>query len=116
MLFFFFNSEKLKIITPLKDTEATAGDEVVLNCEVNTDGAKAKWLQNGETLFESSKCVMVQRDNVFSLRIRHVHKGDEANFCINLTNQRGEQAKSSCNLTVKGQCAAASWLLACMCA
>lgn len=99
----FFCSEKLKIITPLKDTEATEGDEVVLNCEVNTEGAKAKWLQNGETLFESSKCVMVQRDNVFSLRIRDVHKGDEANFCIILTNQRGEQAKSSCSLTVKGQ-------------
>lgn len=107
-MFLFFYSEKLKIITPLKDTEATEGDEVVLNCEVNTDGAKAKWLQNGETLFESSKCVMVQRDNVFSLRIRDVHKGDEATFCISLTNQRGEQAKSSCTLTVKGQWAAAS--------
>lgn len=98
----------MKIITPLKDTEATEGDEVVLNCEVNTDGAKAKWLQNGETLFESSKYVMVQRDNVFSLRIRGVQKGDEANFCINLTNQRGEQAKSSCSLTVKGQWATAA--------
>lgn len=83
---------------------------MVLNCEVNTDGAKAKWLQNGETLFESSKCVMVQRDNVFSLRIRDVHKGDEASFSISLTNQRGEQAKSSCSLTVKGQQAAASRL------
>lgn len=112
----FFYSEKLKIITPLKDTEATEGDEVVLNCEVNTDAAKAKWLQNGETLFESSKCVMVQRDNVFSLRIRDVHKGDEANFCISLTNQRGEQAQSSCSLKVKGQWAAASGPLACVCA
>lgn len=102
-MFLFFCTEKLKIITPLKDTEAIEGDEVVLNCEANTDGAKAKWLQNGETLFESSKCVMVQRDSVFSLRIRNVHKGDEANFSISLTNQRGEQATSSCSLTVKGQ-------------
>lgn len=116
VMFFLFYLEKLKIITPLKDTEATEGEEVVLNCEVNTDGAKAKWLQNGEILFESSKCAMVQRDNVFSLRIRDVHKGDEANFCINLTNQRGEQAKSSCSLTIKGQWAAASRLQACTCA
>lgn len=98
-----FPAEKLKIITSLKDTEANEGQEVVLNCEVNTEGAKAKWLKNDETLFESSKYVMVQRDNVFSLRIRDAQKGDEANFSITLTNHRGEQAKSSCNFCVKGQ-------------
>lgn len=99
----FCPAEKLRIITPLKDTEAKEGQEVVLNCEVNQEGAKAKWLKNDETLFESSKYVMVQRDNVFSLRIRDAQKGDEANYSINLTNQRGEQAKSSGRLTVKGQ-------------
>uniref|UniRef100_A0A4W6E3Q2 Uncharacterized protein n=1 Tax=Lates calcarifer TaxID=8187 RepID=A0A4W6E3Q2_LATCA len=82
---------------------AKEGQEIVLNCEVNTDGAKAKWLKNEDTVFESSKYVMVQRDNVFSLRIKDAQKGDEANYSINLTNQRGEQAKSACNLTVKGQ-------------
>lgn len=97
------STEKLKVITPLKDTEAQEGKEVVLNCEVNTDGAKAKWLKNDETLFESSKYVMVQRDNVFSLRIKDAKKKDEANFCIMLTNQRGEQARSACNLSVKGE-------------
>lgn len=96
-------AEKLRIITPLKNTEAKEGQEVVLNCEVNQEGAKAKWLKNEETLFESSKYVMVQRDNVFSLRIRDAQKGDEANYSINLTNQRGEQAKSSGSLSVKGQ-------------
>lgn len=76
---------------------------MVLNCEVNQEGAKAKWLKHEETLFESSKYVMVQRDNVFSLRIRDAQKGDEANYSINMTNQRGEQAMSSGSLTVKGQ-------------
>ena len=99
----FCPAEKLKIITPLKDTEAKEGHEIVLNCEVNSEGAKAKWLKNDETLFESSKYVMVQRDNVFSLRIRDAKKGDEADISINLTNQRGEQAKSFCKFTVKGQ-------------
>lgn len=75
---------------------------MVLNCEVNTDGAKAKWLKNEETVFESSKYLMVQRDNVFSLRIRDAQKEDEANFSISLTNHRGEQAKSSCSVGVKG--------------
>lgn len=89
--------------------EAQEGQEIVLNCEVNTEGAKAKWLKNDDTVFESSKHVMVQRDNVFSLRIRDATKGDEANYSINLTNQRGEQAKSACNLTVKGQ-----WFTACL--
>ncbi|XP_010790362.1 titin-like, partial [Notothenia coriiceps] len=44
---------------------------------------------------------MVQRDNVFSLRIKDAQKGDESEYSINLTNQRGEQAKSACNLSVK---------------
>lgn len=106
------SAEKLKIITPLKDTEAKEGHEVVLNCEVNAEGAKAKWLKNDETIFESSKYVMVQRDNVFSLRIRDAQKGDEANYSINLMNQRGEQAKSSCNLTVQGpRCTVAYFLV-----
>lgn len=69
---------------------------------MNLEGVKAKWLKNEETLFESSKYSMVQRDNVFSLRIKEAQKGDEANYSINLTNQRGEQAKSTCSLTVKG--------------
>ena len=90
-------------MTPLKDTEAQEGKEIVLNCEVNSEGAKAKWLKNDETIFESSKFIMVQRDNVFSLRIKDAQKADVANYSIILTNQRGEQAKSACNLTVKGQ-------------
>ena len=98
----FGPAEKLRIITALKDTEAKEGQEVVLNCEVNTEGAKAKWLKKEETVFESSKYVMVQRDNVFSLRIKDAQKGDESEYSINLTNQRGEQAKSACNLSVKG--------------
>lgn len=105
----FFPAEKLKIITPLKDTEAKEGEEVVLNCEVNTDGAKAKWMKNEQTLFESSKYMMVQRDNVFSLRIQDAQTGDEANFTVNLTNHRGEHAKSSCSLAVKGQWSTAFW-------
>ncbi|MEQ2222441.1 hypothetical protein ILYODFUR_026475, partial [Ilyodon furcidens] len=94
-------NEKLKVITPLKDSEVKEGHEIVLNCEVNIEGAKAKWLKNDETLFESGKYVMIQRDNVFSLRIKDAQKGDEANYSIILTNQRGEQAKSSGKLTVK---------------
>uniref|UniRef100_A0A3P9HGV8 Uncharacterized protein n=1 Tax=Oryzias latipes TaxID=8090 RepID=A0A3P9HGV8_ORYLA len=95
---------KLRLIKDLDillDTEVNEGQEIVLNCEVNLEGVKAKWLKNEETLFESGKYSMVQRDNVFSLRIKDAQKGDEANYSINLTNQRGEQAKSSCSLTVK---------------
>lgn len=97
-----FLTEKLRIITPLRDIKANEGQETVLNCEVNTEGAKAKWLKNNETLFESSKFIMVQKDNVFSLRIKDTQKSDEANYTITLTNQRGEQAKSSANITVQG--------------
>jgi len=94
--------EKLRIITPLKDAQVKEGQEIILNCEVNSAGAKAKWLKNSETVFESSKFVMVQRDTVFSLRIKAAEKIDEASYTITLTNQRGEQAKCSANINVLG--------------
>ena len=75
----------------------------MLNCEVNTEGAKAKWLKNEETIFESSKYMMAQRDNVFSLRIRDSQKADEAGYTISLTNHRGEHAKCTASAAVTGK-------------
>lgn len=95
--------EKLRIITPIKDTEVKEGSEIVFNCETNVDGAKAKWLKNEETIFESSKYMVAQRDNVFSLRIRDAQKADEASYTINLTNHRGEQAKCTASAKVAGK-------------
>lgn len=79
------------------------GSEIIFNCETNVEGAKAKWLKNEETIFESSKYMMAQRDNVFSLRIRDAHKADEASYSISLTNHRGEQARSSASAKVTGK-------------
>ncbi len=45
---------------------------------------------------------MIQKDNVFSLRIKDTQKSDVANYTITLTNQRGEYVKSSANITVQG--------------
>uniref|UniRef100_A0A3B4TD88 Immunoglobulin like and fibronectin type III domain containing 1, tandem duplicate 2 n=1 Tax=Seriola dumerili TaxID=41447 RepID=A0A3B4TD88_SERDU len=100
VLILFSFPQPVTFTKPLED-QTVEEEEVVLNCEVNTEGAKAKWLKNDDTVFESSKFVVVQRDNVFSLRIRDAQKGDEANYSINLTNHRGEHAKSACNLTKK---------------
>uniref|UniRef100_A0A3Q2Q0A8 Ig-like domain-containing protein n=1 Tax=Fundulus heteroclitus TaxID=8078 RepID=A0A3Q2Q0A8_FUNHE len=47
---------------------------------------------------------MIQRDNVFSLRIKDAQKGDEADYRITLTNHRGEHVKSSGKLSVRGWC------------
>uniref|UniRef100_A0A3B5B967 Ig-like domain-containing protein n=1 Tax=Stegastes partitus TaxID=144197 RepID=A0A3B5B967_9TELE len=87
------STEKLKVITPLKDTEAKEGQEIVLNCEVNAEGAKAKWLKNDETVFESSKYVMVQRDNVFSLRIKD--RKDCGKYQISACNPSGTKTAST---------------------
>lgn len=95
--------EKLRIVTPIKDTEVKEGSEIVFNCEANAEGAKAKWLKNEETIFETSKYMMAQRDNVFSLRIRDAQKTDEASYTIMLTNPRGEQAKSTASAKVAGK-------------
>ena len=85
------------------NVEVKEGSEIVFNCEVNSDGAKAKWLKNDETLFESGKYIMLQRDNVFSLRIKDAGKADEANYTITLTNQRAEHANSSATAKVAGK-------------
>lgn len=95
--------EKLRIITPIKDTEVKEAGEIVFNCEANTEGAKAKWLKNEETIFESSKYMMAQRDNVFSLRIRDAQKADEAVYTVSLTNHRGEHAKCTASAKVAGK-------------
>uniref|UniRef100_A0A3Q3B7I5 Uncharacterized protein n=1 Tax=Kryptolebias marmoratus TaxID=37003 RepID=A0A3Q3B7I5_KRYMA len=87
--------EKLRIITPIKDMVVKEGNEIVFNCETNTEGAKAKWLKNEETIFETSKYIMAQRDNVFSLRIKDAQKADEATYTVSLNNHRGEHAKCS---------------------
>lgn len=95
-------SEKLRILTPIKDMEVKEGSEIMFNCETNTEGAKAKWLKNEETIFDSSKYMVVQRDNVFSLRIKDAQKSDEADYTVSLTNHRGEQAKCTARAKVAG--------------
>lgn len=99
----FLSTEKLRIITPIKDTVVKEGGEIVFNCETNTEGAKAKWLKNEETIFETSKYMMAQRDNVFSLRIKDAQKADENTYTVSLTNQRGEHAKCSASAKVTGK-------------
>uniref|UniRef100_A0A3Q2DIK7 Ig-like domain-containing protein n=1 Tax=Cyprinodon variegatus TaxID=28743 RepID=A0A3Q2DIK7_CYPVA len=99
----FLLLKKLRIVTPIRDTEVKEGSEIVFNCETNTEGAKAKWLKNEETIFESSKYMMMQRDNVFSLRIKDAQKADEAAYTVSLTNHRGEHAKCSASAKVSAE-------------
>lgn len=94
--------EKLKIIVPLKDTTVKEQQEVVFNCEVNTEGAKAKWFRNEEAIFDSSKYIILQKDLVYTLRIRDARLDDQANYNVSLTNHRGENVKSAANLIVEG--------------
>uniref|UniRef100_A0A674JRC4 Uncharacterized protein n=1 Tax=Terrapene triunguis TaxID=2587831 RepID=A0A674JRC4_9SAUR len=102
MQYFFSISEKLRIITPLKDQVVKEGEELVFNCEVNTEGAKAKWYKNEEPIFDSAKSIMVHKDLVYTLRIRDAHFADQATYTVSLSNARGEHVKSSAALTVLG--------------
>lgn len=96
-------SEKLRIVVPLKDTRVKEQQEVVFNCEVNTEGAKAKWFRNEEAIFDSSKYIILQKDLVYTLRIRDARLDDQANYNVSLTNHRGENVKSAANLIVEGK-------------
>lgn len=99
----FSISEKLRIITPLKDQEVNEGQEIIFNCEVNKEGAKEKWYKNGEAIFDSAKYIIVQKDLVYTLRIRDTQLKDQATYSISLSNHRGEHAESSAALTVLGK-------------
>lgn len=99
----FSISEKLKIITPLKDQEVNECQEVIFNCEVNKEGAKEKWYKNDEAIFDSAKYIIVQKGAVYTLRIRDAELKDQATYTISLTNQRGEHVKSSAALKVLGK-------------
>ena len=95
--------EKLRIITPLKDQEVNEGQEIIFNCEVNKEGAKEKWYKNDEAIFDSAKYIIVQKDLVYTLRIRDALLKDQATYTISLSNQRGEHVKNSAALTVLGK-------------
>lgn len=82
--------------------KASEGQEIVLNCEVNTEEAKAKWMKNDETIFDSSKFIMTQKYNVYSLRIKDAEMSDAATYTVTLTNQRNECVKSCATITVQG--------------
>lgn len=99
----FLIPEKLRIITPLKDQEVNEGQEIIFNCEVNKEGAKEKWYKNDEAIFDSAKYIIVQKDLVYTLRIRDAQLKDQATYTISLSNQRGEHVKSSAALTVLGK-------------
>lgn len=96
-------SEKLRIITPLKDQEVSEGQEIIFNCEVNKEGAKEKWYKNDEAIFDSAKYIIVHKDLVYTLRIRDAQLKDQATYTIALSNQRGEHVKSFAALTVLGK-------------
>lgn len=95
-------TEKLRIITPLKDQQVKEGEELLFNCEVNTEGAKAKWYKDDEPIFDSAKYIVVHKDLIYTLRIRDAHLNDQATYTVALANQRGEHVKSSATLTVLG--------------
>lgn len=75
----------------------------MFNCEVNTEGAKAKWYKDEEPIFDSAKYIMVHKDLIYTLRIRDAHLNDQATYSVTLTNQRGEHVKTSAVLTVLGK-------------
>uniref|UniRef100_A0A8C3KHS4 Titin n=1 Tax=Calidris pygmaea TaxID=425635 RepID=A0A8C3KHS4_9CHAR len=103
--FYFMNVQVhilFLIITPLKDQEVNEGQEIIFNCEVNKEGAKEKWYKNDEAIFDSAKYIIVQKDLVYTLRIRDAQLKDQATYTISLSNQRGEHVKSSAALTVLG--------------
>lgn len=59
-------------------------------------------MKNDETIFDSSKYIITQKYNVYSMRIKDAERSDAATYTITLTNQRNECVKSSAKIIVQG--------------
>uniref|UniRef100_A0AAY3ZT61 Ig-like domain-containing protein n=1 Tax=Denticeps clupeoides TaxID=299321 RepID=A0AAY3ZT61_9TELE len=90
----------LKVTKHPEDTLKYLKDEVFLTCEVNKDGASAKWYHGDKELTNNNKVCMTNKGRTFELRIRDVQKADEGYYRIKVKCY-DEEVESTANVKVK---------------
>ncbi|XP_028832664.1 myosin-binding protein C, slow-type-like [Denticeps clupeoides] len=93
--------EKLRVSRTFQDVKASAGQEVILKCEVNREDVTAEWKKDDKLLTEGRNVVMEQRGKEFILKIKHAQKSDTG-FYTCLVKSGSEEVKISAEVTVEG--------------
>ncbi|ETN83967.1 hypothetical protein NECAME_07120, partial [Necator americanus] len=103
----------IEIVKGLEDTSVPEGQKAVLSVETSQPPKQIKWLvirslifcilyKNGKELSPSDKAKPEKvADNKYQLVIPDTGKDDTANYTVMLTDDDGNNAESSCALTVK---------------
>ncbi|EYB87861.1 hypothetical protein Y032_0256g374 [Ancylostoma ceylanicum] len=92
----------IEIVRGLEDTSVAKGEKVVLAVETNATPKQIKWYKNGKELSPSDKAKPEKiADNKYQLAIPDADKEDTADYKVVLTDDDGNNAESSCALTVK---------------
>lgn len=91
-------------IRKLKDTTATLGASVVLECRVSGSAPiSVGWFLDGNEIISSPKCQPSFADNVCTLTLSSLEPSDTGAYTCVAANVAG-QDESSALLTVQGQC------------
>ncbi|KAJ1353882.1 hypothetical protein KIN20_010652 [Parelaphostrongylus tenuis] len=92
----------IEFIKALQDTIVPKKQTGVLEVETNKPAKAVKWYKNGKEITPSDKAVAKTiADNKYELSIPDADKDDTADYKVVLTDEDGNNAESSCALTVK---------------
>uniref|UniRef100_A0AAY3ZUW4 Ig-like domain-containing protein n=1 Tax=Denticeps clupeoides TaxID=299321 RepID=A0AAY3ZUW4_9TELE len=92
--------ENLRVSRTFQDVKASAGQEVILKCEVNREDVTAEWKKDDKLLTEGRNVVMEQRGKEFILKIKHAQKSDTG-FYTCLVKSGSEEVKISAEVAVE---------------
>ncbi|WKX89586.1 hypothetical protein Q1695_008890 [Nippostrongylus brasiliensis] len=93
---------QIEIVKGLQDTTVPQKETGVLEIETNQKPKQVKWYKNGKEITPSDKPQAKQiDDNKYQLVIPDAGKDDTAEYKVVLTDDDGNEAESSCALTVK---------------
>ncbi|KJH44301.1 immunoglobulin I-set domain protein [Dictyocaulus viviparus] len=94
--------EGIAIVKGLEDVVVPKQQIAVLLIETNKPAKQVKWYKNMKEITPSDKVVSkILTDNKYQLSIADVGKDDSAEYKVVLTDEDGNNAESSCLLTVK---------------
>lgn len=92
-------------IRKLKDTNATLGASVVLECRVSGSAPiSVGWFQDGNEVVSGPKCQSSFSENVCTLKLSLLEPSDGGTYTCVAANVAGSE-ECSAVLTVQGQCA-----------
>ncbi|CEF63660.1 Hemicentin-1 [Strongyloides ratti] len=88
--------EPISIKKGLEDKQAQKGDKILLDIETSKKPKQVRFYKNGKEV--PSKDL---GDNKYGIEIPSADKDDEASYTVKVTDDDGNEADSSCKLTVK---------------